>query len=189
MSFDLAASLRRLKPQKRTSAPVRRADADLPFVEAGAAAGPELLLDTSVYIDALQDRLPDAVKELLRVRQINHSSVAAAELAQLFGRLDPAHPETGTTLASVKAVLEAVPPHRLTGPSLQAAIEAGILTGVFARLRGLAKTDRQPLFNDAMLFLQALENGLCLLSRNIGDLDLIQQLVPTGRMLFYRQAA
>jgi hypothetical protein len=46
--------------------------------------------------------------------------------------------------------------------------QAGIVTGLIARLRGLSKADRQPLLNDAMLFLQALENGCCLLTRDIG---------------------
>jgi hypothetical protein len=73
-------------------------------------------------------------------------------------------------------------------PSVEAVVEAGIVTGAVARLRGLPKADRQPLFNDACLFLQALENGLHLLSRNIGDMDFIQQLVPAGRILLYRRA-
>ena len=59
--------------------------------------------------------------------------------------------------------------------------------GVIARLRGLPKTDRQPFMNDATLFLQALESGFTLVSRNISDMDLIEQIVPTGRGLLYQQ--
>ncbi len=189
MSFDLAKSLRRLKPQRRARSPRRRGDAGPAFVEAPVAAGPALLLDTNVYIDALQGRLPAEVKDLLRVRQLNHSAIAAAELAHLFGRLDPTRPETRPALASVQAALEAIPRHRLGAPSIQATVEAGIVAGMVARLRGLPKADRQTLLNDAMLFLQALENGLWLLSRDIADFDLMRQLVPGGRVLFYRQGA
>jgi predicted nucleic acid-binding protein len=189
LSFELAASLRRLKPQKRTRPLARRDDADLTFVDATVAAGPPILLDTNVYIDSLHKRLPGEVKELLRIRQINHSSVAAAELAHILGRLDPGHPGTKPALAAVQASLEAIPPHRLGAPSIEATVEAGIVTGIVARLRGLPKTSHQPLLNDTILFLQALENGFCVLSRNIADLDFIQQIVPAGRVLFYRQTA
>lgn len=173
MSLDLAATLRRLKPQKVRGPLARRSDDALPFVAEPVGAGPVLLLDTTVYIDTLQGRLPDEVGKLLTLRQLDHSSVALAELAHAFGRLDPAHPGTAGALRAIEAVIAAVPVHRLAAPSVQATVEAGIIAGTVARLRGLAKTDRQPLFNDAALFLQALEGGSTLLTRNIADLDLL----------------
>lgn len=188
MSFDVASTLRRLKPQKRIGALSRRPDSDLSFVDANLSAGAGLLLDTTVYIDVLQNRLPAEVKALLSVREVNHSSIAVAELGHAFGRLDPSHPDTPAALMEIQGVIEDIPDHRLTGPSVQAVIEAGILTGAIARSRGLAKSDRQPLFNDACMFLQALESGLHLLSRNVADMDFIQQLVPAGRILLYRHA-
>lgn len=187
MTFDLAASLRRLKPEKRTKALSRRSDVELPFLDQPVPAGVPLLLDTSVYIDVLQGRAPRAVKDLLRIRQINHSSVALAELTHLFGRLDPANRGTDAVLSTIAETIDDIPAHRLTAPSVSALAEAGIITGIIARLRGLPNADKQPLMNDAALFLQALESGATLLSRNISDMDLIQQIVPAGRMLLYRQ--
>lgn len=187
MAFDLAAALRRLKPEKRTTPLTRRADADLPFADQEPLAGPPLLLDTTVYIDVLKGRAPPAVKDILRIRQINHSSIALGELTHLFGRLDPAHPGTGAVLAEIQTTIDDMRAHRLSAPSVQAYAEAGIVTGIIARLRGVPKTDKQPLTNDATLFLHALESGAVLLSRNIGDMDLIAQLVPTGRLLLYRE--
>lgn len=189
MSFNLDGTLRRLKPEKRTGALTPRSDADLPFAETAPAAGAPLLLDTTVYIDTLQKRLPEAVKGLLRARSINHSAIAAAELAHAFGRLNPVHPDSAATLGAIgDVIIRNMPPHRLASPSIQATVEAGIVSGMIARLHGLAPVDRQPLLNDAMLFLQAMENGSVLLTRNIADMDLIQQLVPPGRVLFYRKA-
>ena len=150
-------------------------------------AGPPLLLDTTVYIDTLQDRLPDEVAELLRVRQLNHSAVAVAELCHLFGRLDPAHPETEKTCLTVQTTIANIPVHRLQAPSVKALAEAGILSGVCARLQGLQRQEKQPLLNDAQLFLQALEQGCHLLTRNISDMDYLQQLLPNAQVLFYRQ--
>lgn len=189
MSFDIAATLRRLKPEKRIGPLARRDDSHLTFVGPTVTAGPPLLLDTTVYIDALQDRLPPEVMELLRIRQINHSAVAIAEMAHVLGRLDPTHPGTASVSQAVQSSIAIVPAHRLRAPSVEAMAEAGILTGMHARLCGLPKTDQQPLLNDAQLFLQALEQGCHLLTRNVRDMDLLQQLRPTGRVLFYRQTA
>lgn len=187
MGFDLGATLRRLKPERRTARLTRRADSALQFVSKRVIAGPALLLDTSVYIDVLQGRAPPEVRDLLLARQINHSSVALAELVHLFGRLDPFDTRTKGVLTAVAAVIAEIRPHRLAAPSIQAWAEAGITTGVIARLAGLPTADRQPLLNDAALFMQALESGFTLLSGNIADMDLIEQAVPAGRVLLYRQ--
>ena len=187
MNFDLGATLRRLKPEKRTAQLTRRADSELPFVGDEAIVGPGVLLDTTVYIDLLQDRLPDNVERLLDSRVLNHSAIALAELVHLFGRLDPTHAGTAGTLLPIRAAIDQIPQHRLTAPSTHMLAEAGIVTGMIARLMGAAKTDRQPLFNDAMLFMQALESGFTLLSGNVADMDLISQLVPSGQVLLYRK--
>lgn len=187
MELDLAGALRRLKPEKRVLPLVRRPDRELTFIEHEQIAGPPLLLDTTVYIDVLQDRAPPALEELLCVRQINHSAVALGELVHNFGRLDPAHPGTKAILAPIRTAVDRIPAHRLSTPSAQAVMEAGIVTGVMARLHGLPKADRQSFMNDAMLYMHALEGGSTLVSRNISDMDLIQQLVPTGRVMLYRE--
>ena len=187
MAFDLAATLRRLKPDKRTHPLVRRPDHELPFVGQQPDAGPPLLLDTTVYIDVLKGRAPPEVEAMLRVRQANHSSVAVTELANLFGRLDPAHPGTKGVLREIRTTIDDIPQHRLSVPTAQAFAEAGIVSGMIARLKGIVRAERQPLLNDASLFFHALETGSVLLSRNIVELDLIEQLVPTGRILLYRE--
>ena len=189
MSFDLSASLRRLKPERISAALERRCDEDLPFVRQPLAAGAPLLFDTTVYIDVLQDRVPDEVADLIRVRQCNHSSVAVAEFAYMFGRLDPRHTDTAHAWASARQAIDDIPAHRLSAPSIRAAIEASILGGIVARVRGLPRSSKQPLLNDAALLFQAHEEGCCLLSRNIVDLDFLLQVFPAGRVLLYRQTA
>ena len=185
MAFDLEGTLRRLKPEKRSGPLSRRKDASLPFVTEHTPATP-LLLDTTVYIDQLTDRLPGVVSRLLEKSTVNHSSVAMAELAHPFGRLDPGHPKTAETLDAIRAAFALIPAHRVGTPSAQAAVEAGIVTGIIARQTGISKEDRQPMLNDATLLLQSLETGSVMLTRNISDLHLIQQIVPAGRVLFYR---
>jgi hypothetical protein len=66
LPFDLQETLRRLKPHKRLKRLTRRADSELAWASDVPLIGGALILDTSVYLDVLQARTPDAVDELLR---------------------------------------------------------------------------------------------------------------------------
>ena len=55
------------------------------------------------------------------------------------------------------------------------------------RLDYEAKHERK-LLHDALLYLQARKLGCAVLTRNIGDFDPLNQLVPGGHILLYRQA-
>jgi hypothetical protein len=56
LQTDLARSLRRIQPERFRGSLPRRDDAELDFADAAPLIGPPLLLDTCVYVDAL-DRL------------------------------------------------------------------------------------------------------------------------------------
>lgn len=187
MSFDLARTLRRLKPSRFEASLTRRPVEDLPFADAFLHPGPELLLDTTVYIDALQDNSPSEVDELLALRICNHSAVCLAELTHAHGRLNPRHPKTAETLGSIGKAIAAMPPHRISEPSQSAWGTAGILTGLAFRVGGYQAGQERKLLNDALVFLQALENGQVVLTGNISDFDILNQLVPEGRILLYRR--
>jgi hypothetical protein len=185
LSFDLGAALRRIRAQRISDPVHRRSDSDLAFA-GEATAGPELMLDSCVYIDVLQGRAPQVVADLLAARIVNHSSVCLAELTHLFGRLDPKHPEAATTLKELRGVIENdIPAHRISTPSTRTHGEAGMLAGLAMRLAG--RTKDQALLNDAILYLHANERGCVLLTRNLADFDVFQQLAPAGNVLFYRQ--
>jgi hypothetical protein len=49
------------------------------------------------------------------------------------------------------------------------------------RLGGYQAGQERKLLNDALLYLQALEHGLVVLSGNLQDFDLLNQIVPEGR--------
>lgn len=164
----------------------RRADAELTFVEAAPAIGPPLLLDSCVHVDALEGSLPAAAEALLRARTVMHLSVVLGELAHNFGRLNPGEPRNAAHPRQLAAVIGAVPRHRLEAPGAGLVLEAGILAGLLFRLRGLQPGREVAALNDATIYLHALERGQVVLTRNIGDFDAMQQLVPAGRVIFYR---
>lgn len=131
--------------------------------------------------------LPPAAKALLLSRPLFHHPVVLAELSHNFGRLDPSHPQTRAHLEKLAEAIGRVPPHRVEpGASPQVMLAAGILAGLVFRLGGRAKGQEVKALNDAVLYLHALERGHAVLTRNIGDFDLMNQLVPSGRMLLYR---
>jgi hypothetical protein len=184
--FDLDAALRwaRFDP-KRTLA--RRDDTALPFIDAETRAEGTLLLDTCVYIDTLQGKLPDLAENPVMGGYTNHSTVAVQELMHTIGVLDPAHPGTSGVIAQIGLILRSMPPHRLFTPDAQTLGRAALLAGMLCRLQGYAKDDRLRAQHDCVLFLQAQRLGFTVLTRNVRDFDYLLQMIPAGRVLLYRE--
>jgi predicted nucleic acid-binding protein len=188
LAFDLRRSLRRIKPHKFTTPLGRRPWGSLSSVVDAPSSGADLLLDACVYIDVLRGDTPTEVDTLLQLRTVNHLSVCIAELTHAFGRLDPRHPSTATTLRLLNQTIDDIPAHRLATPSENVVIEAGILAGLLFRLGGFAPGREQAALIDTMLYLHAAARGQIVLTRNVSDFDLINQIVPEGRVLFYQTA-
>ncbi len=54
-----------------------------------------------------------------------------------------------------------------------------------ARLQKYGKADQRRVLNDALILLSAARAGLAVLTRNIRDYDLLLQLAPEVRAVFY----
>jgi predicted nucleic acid-binding protein len=175
----------RYKPERRNEPLQRRPDTQLEFIETTEIPG-KLLYDTTVYIDTLRGRFPETGRPVLRTANAWHSPVTEAELAVLAGSLDPAHPNTRRAIDEIAISISQRGPHRMIVPDVVVWREAGILSGVLSRVQGYDKGQRRRLMNDALIFVTARRHGCTVLTRNVGDFDLLQQLDPTGRVLFYR---
>jgi predicted nucleic acid-binding protein len=185
--FDVASALRWARREPK--ALLCRKDDQLAFVREGQIAGAPLLLDTCVYIHQLQGKLPQQVESIVATREINHSAVAVQELAHTLGALDPRDWRTPSAIKAIRQLLAAMPAHRTFAPDIDLLGRAAILSGKFSRLAGLSPVNRRQALQDATLYLQALKLGFTVLTANISDFDRLQQLVPEGRVLFYRQTA
>ena len=186
MNSDFQATLRRLKPEKRRAQLKPRAESDLDFIETASKKPRKLLYDTTVYIDILQNRFPQSGELMLRAAEAWHSPVTEAELSAAIGLLDPAHLETREIVGQISAVIERRPGYRTIVPDPEIWREAGILSGILALLQGYGKDHRRRALNDALLFASARKHGCVVLTRNIVDFDLLEQLDPSGRVLFYK---
>jgi predicted nucleic acid-binding protein len=145
-----------------------------------------LLYDTAVYIDVLRDQFPVTGQLMLRAVEAWHSPVTEAELISAVGLLEPQNPSTRSIINKIAAVIDQRPAQRTIVPDVVVWREASILSGILARLQGFDKVQRRRLMNDALLFVTARRHGCTLLTRNLSDFDLMLQLEPAGRVLFYR---
>ena len=188
MSFDLQRAERALKQQARGALKARPED-ELRWVDGEANAGLPLLIDTTVYLDTLQGRTPAVVDDLLRYRSIFHSAVCLAELTHAFGRLDPAHSGNRKALEALAGAIDDIPRHRLFAPDTDLWSKAGMLAGKARRLGRIPPSQGQErkLLNDSLIYLQARKVGAAILTRNVRDFDLLEQLVPSGAVMFYRR--
>ena len=182
--FDAARRWARLDPQETLA---RRGDDELPFVKASQIGGQGLLLDTCVYIDQMQDRSPQVLNDLIAQRQVNHSTVAIQELMHTVGVLNPSDARTVGVIAEIGKQLKAMPPHRIFAPDIEVLGRAALLSGILCHLQGYAKDGKLRALQDCVLFLQAKKLGLVVLTANVSDYDILLQLVPTGRALFYHR--
>jgi predicted nucleic acid-binding protein len=180
--FDAAQRWARFDPQKTLA---RRGDDELPFVRASLIGGQGLLLDTCVYIDQMQDRSPQVLDDLIAQRQVNHSTVAIQELMHAVGVLNPSDPRTADVIAKIGKQIKAMPPHRIFAPDIEVLGRAALLSGILCRVQGYGKDSKLRALQDCVLFLQAQRLGLLVLTANVSDFDILLQLIPAGRVLFY----
>ena len=175
-----------MRPGKHKTQLSPRQPSDLLYIDDIKKPIPKLLLDTTVYIDVLQGRLPGDADAILSTAELWHSPVTEAELAATCGLLRPDHPYTRQAIERIAASVDKRPRHRILVPDRGIWREAGVLSGLLARLQGYDSGHRRRVLNDALIFCTAWKHGCTVITRNTSDFDLLQQLVPLGRVLFYR---
>lgn len=185
-TVDVAALLRRLKPERRTRRLVTRPPGDL--VAAADLAGrgrAALLLDTNVYIRSAAGTLPPAAAALVDRGLLFHSSVAIAELTTGIAMSDPARPGSAATRRHYAALIATMPPARILVPDAEDWAEAGLIAGLLARLQGFQPHQRKDCLADALILLTGARYGLPVLTANRDDFDLIQQIAPRTRFVHF----
>jgi len=188
VSSDLWGVLGRLKSAGDIGRLRRRPGEALTFVRADTpSAGPPLLLDTCVYIDVAADRMPDIVLTLLRTRLLYHSSVCLAELAYSLGALDPGHPGTARNRRVIEDIIaRAEADGRTESPDTETWLAAGVLAGILARTQHYDRAQRRKALADSLVLATALHLDLIVLTADLTEFDLLQQLIPESGVLFYR---
>jgi predicted nucleic acid-binding protein len=186
LTIDLAAALRRVKPEKRRARLSARPAGALLSVADLAGTGPAALVpDTNVYILDAAGRLPPEAAALLDRARLFHCSVCLGELATGVANADPTRLGWRALRDHYVALCAAVPPTRLLTPDAQVWAEAGLIAGTLARTQGFAKAQLKACLNDALIYLTAAKAGLPVLTGDRRDFDLIPQMAPEGRVVWF----
>lgn len=182
---DLASLAGRQDPEAWIRTLGYRDRSELPFDPDAVPGKAGLMLDTTVYLDAVRFGLPPTIEILLKRNPISHSAIACAEIAIAIGHLDPRHPTTSSHRAELEQVLRRVSLDQTISPSASAWVEGAVIAGILARTQGFPRADRRELLFDALLFLAALEADRFLVSRNIRHMDLLLRFRPGAKVLLY----
>ncbi len=159
------------------------------------------MLDTTVYVHRLQNKIPPPIHALVEVRPVLHCAVAVAEIAVSAGIMEPTHASTRRYRAPLLGLLHGISTLDMRAPGPAAWAEAGMLAGILARTQfGLAQgkttlasgaveqqqENRRRVLNDALIFLCAGESGAVLVSGNVADMDILLRFRPDIQVLLYR---
>lgn len=188
-------------PDRQTRPFSRRNDSALPFDPAALPADLPLMLDATVYVHRLQNKIPPSIHALVEARPVLHCAVAIAEIAISVGIMDPTHATTPRHRTPLLDLLHGISVLDMRAPGPAAWAEAGMLAGILARTQfGLARPrtalasgeaeqqreNRRRLLNDALIFLCAGEQGAVLVSGNVADMDVLLRFRPDIQVLLYR---
>jgi hypothetical protein len=181
--FDFDAALRWAR-KFDSGTLARRNPSELPML-LKYRAGKTFLFDTCVYIDSLQDKFSPEVGDIIDNCNHIHSVCALQEMMAGVGALNPADKRTKLAISKIGELIKTIIPQRLFQPDIDTAGRAALLAAALSRIQGYGKDNRSKALNDCTLFLQAQKMGTTLLTRNYADFDILLQMIPSGRVLFY----
>jgi predicted nucleic acid-binding protein len=185
LTIDLPASLRRRKPEKRLAQLRPRPDATL--VSASQVVGEGLIAivaDTNVYLHEAAGTLPPAAEALLDRALLFHCTICLGEIAVGVGNADPKH-RGGRAMRDYYVGLFDIPENRILDPDAKIWVDAGLIAGTLARTQNFQPHQRKECLNDALILLTAARAGIFVLTANRSEFDLIQQIAPEVRFVYY----
>lgn len=186
MPSEPGSWIARHDPSAWTQTLAYRQRTELPFNAGVVAATTPVMLDTTVYLDALKaPGLPAPIATLIARNVVLHCAIVCAELTVSIGHLDPAHPKTEQHLGPLLETLSRMSPARIAAPSAEAWTEAALIAGILARIQGYPRESRRALLNDALMLLTATAAGATLISRNLRHMDLLLRFRPDAQVLLY----
>lgn len=186
MTIDVSAAARRIKPEtRRVQLRPRSLQCLIAAADVAGAGRVALLLDTNVYIRSAAGNLPEPVSLLVDRGLLFHCAVCVAELTTGVANADPARPGWKNLSSYYQTLVESFPPSRLLTPDAQIWAEAGLIAGILARTQNFQPYQRKECLNDALIFLTAAKAGMPVLTSNRDEFDMIQQMAPQGRFVYF----
>ena len=153
MSIDLAAVIRRYKPEQRRRQLFHRDPADLPsFDVLTVRSNTKLLLDMGIYILEAAGNLTLEQRDKLLRNQAHHCSACLGEIAVGLANKDMSAPNWPQERRYWEGRFAALPESRTFTPDADTWVAAGIIAGTLTRLQGFQAHRRKDAFNDALIY-------------------------------------
>ncbi|BAI99028.1 MULTISPECIES: type II toxin-antitoxin system VapC family toxin [Sphingobium] len=186
LTIDLCQNLRCVKPDKHLSqlAP-RGSEALVAAADIAGQGRAAILVDTTVYIHDAAGTLPAAAVSLVDRGLLFHCAICIGELTTGVANADPSSAGWKELRDHYAGLIVSIQPTRLLTPDPEVWSEAGLIAGTLARTQTYQRHQRKEALNDALIFLTAAKAGLPVLTANRDEFDLIQQLAPHGRFIYF----
>ena len=190
-TLDIKKFERSIRRAKKSTTLSRRRDSELTFFGDKPEKDQTIMLDTCVFIDQIQGKLPTKIGTRIAKTSVYYSSLVLSELSVPFGSLDPSHSETYENLKQIKNLILSIPEHRIFTPTTKTMMHGAVLAGSISRIlcytkKKNRKEQHQNWLIDAMIASHAIEKQLLLITRNIIDFDRLSQLDNKLKVAFYR---
>jgi len=144
-----------------------------------------IVLDTNVYIHEAAGTLPPAGQRFIDHGLLFHCSVCLAELTLGVANAPPSRPDWTRLRDHYVNLAAAIPGNRLLTPDAATCAEAGLVAGTLARTQNYQRHQWKECLNDTRILLTAAKVGLPVLTANRDEFDLIRQLAPQGRFIYF----
>jgi predicted nucleic acid-binding protein len=112
-------------------------------------------------------------------------SACLGEIAVGVGNADPARITWRAMRNHYAGLFDSIPENRILDPDAQIRLDAGLIAGTLARTQGFQRHQRKERLNDALILLTAARAGISVLTANRDEFDLIQQIAPEVRFVYY----
>lgn len=144
-----------------------------------------LMLDTNVIILGMKrGKLTTDVKTLLATAESVASTVVIGELNQGAANLDPTHPDTPATRAPMDAAIAELSKLPIITPNHEDWLTGMVMLSTLGRCFNLNKEARGMWLRDALIYVTARRVGATLVTADLLEFDLFQQILPGGLVLF-----
>ncbi|MBR0660206.1 PIN domain-containing protein [Neoroseomonas oryzicola] len=161
-------------------------------IEADAPLSDPLLLDANAIGRILLGKAPPILRARLEAGDAWMAAPGASEVEHLIARLDPTKPDSARTIAKLRDMLDQVAPTHILVPDAAAWSAAARMAGTIVRRNGgptrkVAPGERIELVNDCLTAIVTAAAGGTVVTNDL-DFDLIQQLMPDLRVVFFGHA-
>jgi len=143
------------------------------------------MLDTNTIISGLKDKLPGPIRAVVAQSASVASAVVIGEMVQGLFSLKPADARSAGNRRIIERTIAELEKSPILTPNDSEWRLAMACLAVLGRCNDLDRSTRAHWLRDALIYVSARSAGVTLVTSNLREFDLFQQLLPGGEVLFF----